>query len=107
VIDLQTADGVALVGGVWRYADARIEEVDFVEVAADLGPSGRPNRTHDVLPHAEGADYDDSAWTVLARRRRGARWPAGGSASTGTGSPSSSPSGSATSTRPGRPWSSR
>ena len=66
VIDLQTADGVALVGGAWRYADARIEEVDFVEVGPDLGPSGPANRTYDVVPHAEAADYDDSAWTVLA-----------------------------------------
>ena len=67
VIDLQTADGVALVGGAWRYADARIEEVDFVEVGAGSRPErAAPNRTYDVVPHAEAADYDDSAWTVLA-----------------------------------------
>ncbi|HEX8856779.1 MAG TPA: SMP-30/gluconolactonase/LRE family protein [Thermoleophilaceae bacterium] len=71
VIDLQTDAGAGLAGVEWRYADARVEEVDFVELAgpgaADpLGPGDVPNRTYDVLPHAEGADYDDSAWRVLA-----------------------------------------
>ncbi len=42
VVDLQTADGAALVGGQWRYADARVEEIDFVELA---GPRrARPAR---------------------------------------------------------------
>src|SRR5918912_229577 len=47
VIDLQSDEGVALVGGQWRYADARVEQID-------------------VAPHAEAADYDDSAWELLA-----------------------------------------
>jgi gluconolactonase len=69
VIDLQTAAGVELVGGAWRYSDARVEKIDFVEVgAADdpLGPGEAPNRTYDVVPHAEAAGYDDSGWVVLA-----------------------------------------
>jgi gluconolactonase len=69
VVDLQTAEGAALVGALWRYSDARVEQIDFVEVgsAADpLGPGDRPNRTYDVLPHAEAADFDDSSWQVLA-----------------------------------------
>jgi gluconolactonase len=66
VVDLQTADGAALASAQWRYADARVEEIDFVEVADHLGPGDVPNRTYDVVPHAEGADYDDSAWRVLA-----------------------------------------
>src|ERR687897_1294163 len=69
VIDLQTDDGVALVGGEWRYADARVEEIDFVEPGSPedpLGPGTVPNRTYDVLPHAGRADYDDSGWRVLA-----------------------------------------
>jgi gluconolactonase len=68
VVDLQTAEGAALVGATWRYHDARVEEIDFVQVgsAADpLGPGDRPNRTYDVLPHAEAVDYDDDAWQVL------------------------------------------
>ena len=69
IIDLQTDEGAALVGGQWRYSDATVEEIDFVELgsAADpLGPGDKPNRTYDVLPHAEGADYDDSGWQTLA-----------------------------------------
>ncbi len=69
VVDLQTDEGAALVGARWRYGDARVEEVDFVEVgsAADpLGPGDVPNRTYEVLPHAEVVDFDDSGWRVLA-----------------------------------------
>jgi gluconolactonase len=69
VVDLQTEAGVGLVGGEWRYSDARVEEIDFVEVGSaedPLGPGEIPNRTYDVLPHAEAADYDDSSWDVLA-----------------------------------------
>ena len=69
VVDLQTEEGAALVGAVWRYSDARVEEVDFVEVgsAADpLGPGDVPNRTYGVLPQAGAADFDDSSWQVLS-----------------------------------------
>jgi gluconolactonase len=68
VIDLQTGTGVTLVGGQWRYADARVEEIEFVEVGHPddpLGPGLVPNRTFDVLPHAQSTDYDDSEWRVL------------------------------------------
>jgi gluconolactonase len=69
VVDLQTEDGLALVGGEWRYSDARVEEIDFVALGSredPLGPGTEPNRTFDVVPHAEAADYDDSAWRALA-----------------------------------------
>ena len=68
IVDLQTDEGIALVRGTWRYSDAEVREIDFVEVgsAADpLGPGETPNRTYDVLPHAEPADYDDSSWRTL------------------------------------------
>jgi gluconolactonase len=69
VVDLQTEAGVELVRGQWRYADARVEEIEFVDVGHPddpLGPGLEPNHTYDVTPHAEAADYDDSAWRVLA-----------------------------------------
>ena len=68
VIDLQTTAGVELVDGHWRYADARVEQIDFVEVGHPddpLGPGLTPNRTFDVIPHAEPTGYDDSDWRVL------------------------------------------
>jgi gluconolactonase len=71
IVDLQTAEGAALVAGEWRYADARVEEIDFVEVgspADPLGPGDTPNRTYDVVPHAESRDFDDSHWRTLSPR---------------------------------------
>jgi gluconolactonase len=65
IVDLQTEEGVALVAGQWRYSDATVDEIDFVAVGTDLGSSGPPNRTYDVLPHAQAADLDDSGWRRL------------------------------------------
>jgi gluconolactonase len=71
IVDLQTDEGAALVGGRWCYADARVEEIGFVELAGPgapdpLGPGSVPNRTYDVVPHAQAADFDDSEWQRLA-----------------------------------------
>jgi gluconolactonase len=69
VVDLQTDAGADLVGARWRYSDARVDEIDFVAVgsAADpLGPGDVPNRTYDVVPHAQGVDFDDGDWQRLA-----------------------------------------
>lgn len=66
VVNLQSAEGLTAVAGQWRYSDAYVAEVGFVEVADHLGPGDVPNRTYEVLPHAEAADYDDSDWRVLA-----------------------------------------
>jgi gluconolactonase len=52
IVDLQSDDGVALVGGQWRYSDARIQEIEFVELGSPedpLGPGIVPNRTYDVV----------------------------------------------------------
>jgi gluconolactonase len=65
VIDLQTEAGVQLVQGQWRYVDTQVVEIDFMGVGPDLGPSGAPNRTYDITPHAEGVDFDDSGWERL------------------------------------------
>jgi gluconolactonase len=68
VIDLQTDDGVEAVGGQWRYSDARVAEIEFVEVGHPddpLGPGLTANRTFDVEPHAEGANFDDASWRTL------------------------------------------
>jgi gluconolactonase len=68
VVDLQSEEGVSLVGGQWRYADAHVEEIDFVEHGSPedpLGPGTIPNRTYDVVPHAEATDFDDSEWRLL------------------------------------------
>jgi gluconolactonase len=66
VVDLQTDEGVSLVDAEWRYADAEVRQIDFVDVGPDLGPSGPANRTYDVIPHAQAIDFDDTGWRVLA-----------------------------------------
>ena len=81
IVDLQSPAGTALVGGTWRYRDAQVAEIEFVALAGPgaedpLGPGDVPNRTYDVVPHAQAAGYDDSGWEVLAAEqtteRRGA-----------------------------------
>ena len=69
IVDLQTEAGAELVGATWRTANARVEEIDFVALGSEadpLGPGETPNRTFDVLPHAEATGFDDSDWRVLA-----------------------------------------
>src|SRR5581483_9183662 len=76
VIDLQTEDGVALANAGWRYADAAVREVEFVEVGSEadpLGPGEVPNRTYDVVPHAQAPDFDDSDWREVAPQETMAR----------------------------------
>ncbi len=66
IIDLRTKEGADLVRGQWRYADARLSEVDSQGPGPDLRPSGPAVRTLDVSPKAGGADIDDSGWQKIA-----------------------------------------
>src|SRR5262245_20664009 len=66
VVDLRTDAGAALVNGQWKYADAKIIEVDHRNPGPDLKPSGSPNRTHDIEPKAGIAGFDDSTWDRIA-----------------------------------------
>ena len=65
IINLATDEGVRLVKGQWRYSDIKIVEVEHRAPGPDLRPSGPPNRTYDISPHAGAADFNDSAWAVL------------------------------------------
>jgi gluconolactonase len=73
IVDLGTPEGVALVRGQWRHADARVVETDFRAPGPDLRPSGPPTRTWDVEPRAGARDFDDSGWAVLDPPRLDAR----------------------------------
>jgi gluconolactonase len=66
VIDLRTKEGADLVRGQWRYADARLSEVDSHGPGPDLRPSGPSVRTLDVTPQGGSADFDDSTWQKIA-----------------------------------------
>jgi gluconolactonase len=65
VVDLRTAEGSALVNAQWRYRDVSIVQVEHREPGPDLRPSGAPNRTNDIAPHAGAADFDDSDWLAI------------------------------------------
>jgi len=65
VVDLRTAEGAALMQARWRYSDAKVIEVDHRAAGPDLRASGPPNRTNDISPHAEAADFDDSGWESI------------------------------------------
>ena len=65
IVNLATDEGAALVGGQWRYRDARIIEVEHRSPGPDLRPSGPPNRTYDITPHAGGADFDDAETSAI------------------------------------------
>ncbi len=65
-IDLRTEAGIQAVDAQWRYADARIVEVDFNRPDANGKPNGAPIKTFDLAPHAGGRDFDDAAWEVIA-----------------------------------------
>ncbi len=77
IVDLSTREGMSLLQGQWRYKDAEIVEVEHHSVGPDLKPSGPPNRTHDIEPHAGTVDFDDTSWetmdatTLQARRTTG------------------------------------
>jgi gluconolactonase len=77
IVNLGQSAAAALVGAEWRYSDAGFIEVDHRAPGPDLRPSGAPNRTHDITPHAGAADFDDSGWlripaeSIEARRGSG------------------------------------
>jgi gluconolactonase len=66
IVDLRTEDGARLVGGEWRFRDARIIQVDHRAPGADLRASGAPNRTFDITPRMGTPAFDAGGWTSLA-----------------------------------------
>jgi gluconolactonase len=78
VVDLRTRDGAQLVHARWRYHDADVVPVAHRAVGPDLKPTGAPNQTFDIAPHAGVAGFDDSQWpeidaTSLEERRSNGR----------------------------------
>src|SRR5215467_4095137 len=66
VVDLGTQAGAELVQATWRYSDARIVDISFRAPDAHGQPTGAPLATHDILPHAGSASFDDSQWPTIA-----------------------------------------
>ena len=72
-VDLATDEGARLVSGEWRYSDVKIVETNFRSAGQDNQPSGAPVRAYDLTPHAGAADFDDSAWQLIAPTTLSAR----------------------------------
>lgn len=64
-VDLATKEGVALMGGEWRYSDTRIVQVAHYDPGADNQPTGAANVTYDIEPKAGVLSFDDTRWTRL------------------------------------------
>ncbi len=65
MVDLGTDAGVGLVKGQWRYHDAQVVDIDFRSPGEDGNPTGPPNQTYDIVPHAQALDLDDSGWEAV------------------------------------------
>jgi gluconolactonase len=65
VIDLDTNEGLRLVGGEWRYRQATLIDAEFTTVGPDLRPGTMKVMTADLEPKAGASDFDTSAWEVL------------------------------------------
>jgi len=65
-IDLATSAGAALAQAEWRYSDVQIVRAMHRAPDAEGQPTGAPIETYTIEPRAGRADYDDSAWPVIA-----------------------------------------
>jgi gluconolactonase len=65
-VDLMSPAGTQLMQGTWRYSDTRVVDTMFRAPDSDGQPTGSPVQTYDIVPHAGGANFDDSAWAVIA-----------------------------------------
>jgi gluconolactonase len=65
-IDLTRVDRAALVDAQWRYSDARAVLAGFRAPGADGQPGSELNTTQLIEPKAGRAEFDDSAWPVIA-----------------------------------------
>jgi len=66
VVDLRTEEGIRLVQGQWRTADAKVAEVEHHAPGPDLRPSGAPNHTLNLVPKAATPEFDRAVWTPIA-----------------------------------------
>src|SRR5215510_7596823 len=65
IVDLTTHSGAGLVHAIWRYSDAQIVEATHNYAGPDLKPSGPQSKTHDIMPKAGAAEFNDSAWVTV------------------------------------------
>jgi gluconolactonase len=65
-VDLLQSAQAATVGATWRYSDARVVGARFFAAGANGQPGAEPIDTQNIEPRAGRAEFDDSAWPVIA-----------------------------------------
>jgi gluconolactonase len=75
-VNLMSSSEAGIVQATWRYGDARVAATRFLAPGANGQPGTSPIDTQIIEPRAGRADFDDSAWPVIAAeslsQRRGA-----------------------------------
>ena len=66
VVDLNTADGLALVGGRWTTRGVALSPTTFASVSADLSATGPVAPTFDIGPRPGLDGFDDGPWEQVA-----------------------------------------
>ena len=78
IVDLQDGAAASVVAARWRYADARVDEIDFVELGSPedpLGPGTVANRTYDIVRDGDWRDLEpEDTFARLANGRVCFNW---------------------------------
>jgi gluconolactonase len=65
VVDLNAAEGLALVRGSWLTREVTLAPATFRRVAADLTPAGREAATFEVGPKPGSPGFEQAPWTAV------------------------------------------
>jgi gluconolactonase len=65
IVDLNTAEGLELVGATWRVRETGFVPARFRRVASDLTPTGPEAETLDVGDKPGSRGFDSAAWTPV------------------------------------------
>ncbi len=65
IVDLNTSEGLQLVGGTWQVRETTLTPARFLRPAADLSPTGAPVSTFDVVDKPGTAAFDRAPWSDL------------------------------------------
>jgi len=65
VVDLNAADGLALVGGTWQVRETGLVPARFKRVAPNLTPTGSDADTFDIADKPGSSGFEHAAWTAV------------------------------------------
>jgi len=65
VVDLNAADGLALVGGTWQVRETGLVPAKFKRVAPNLTPTGADADTLDIADKPGSSGFEHAVWTAV------------------------------------------